>query len=491
MPRAHTPGESIVIIPRPTTLDQRPGHFDVGPDPAVAGDGHAAALLANHLGGHVDDDGPIRTRIDHRRTDDGPPGGYLLDVAPDAVTLSAPTETGLLHGVQTLRQLLTSDRLLPCLRITDAPRLPWRGVMLDVARHFMPLEFLHAFVDEIAAHKLNVLHLHLTDDQGWRIEIDGWPRLTSVGAWRAETVVGYGPNGDGRPHGGFYTQDQLRDLVRHAADLGVTIVPEIELPGHVRAAIAAYPHLGNAPHRPVGVWTRWGVSEDILGVGDDALDFSRDVLRQVMDVFPAPYIHIGGEECPTTQWTTSPIAQKRVADLGLSDAAQLHPWFLDQMRQVIAERGRQAVCWDETGVQAELPPGLVPTAWRDPEHGARAIARGCQVIMAPHLSTYLDYAQRPGADEPLAQKGRLLPLADVYAYDPLAGPLPVARDGRPGVLGTQAQIWTEYAPTPDHVRYLAYPRLCAFAEVAWSAAPGDLSDFESRLDDHRDRCPHG
>jgi hexosaminidase len=469
-----------VIIPRPTTLDPRRGHFQVDAAPEIQGPHPAAPLLAAHLDGTVADGAPIRMLLDRSLA----PEGYTLDITPDEVTLHASGEAGLLHGVATLRDLLTSDRRWPCLRITDEPRLPWRGIMLDVARHFMPLEFLYEFVDEIAAHKLNVLHLHLTDDQGWRIEIDGWPRLTSVGGWRAATAIGYGPQTDGRPHGGFYTQDQLRDLVRHAGDRGVMIVPEIELPGHVQAVLAAYPHLGNPPDRPVDVWTQWGVSEHILNVGDEALAFCRDVLHQVMDVFPAPYIHIGGEECPTTQWTTSPIALKRVADLGLSEPALLHPWFLDRMRQVIAERGRQAVCWDETGVQAELPPGVIPTAWRDPEHGARAIERGFQVIMAPHLSTYLDYAQRVGPDEPLAQKGRLLPLADIYAYDPLAGSLPVAVGSLPGVLGTQAQIWTEYAPTPDHVRYLAYPRLCAFAEVAWSAAPGDFADFTHRLAEH-------
>jgi hexosaminidase len=332
----------------------------------------------------------------------------------------------------------------------------------------------------MALHKLNVLHLHLTDDQGWRIEIDGWPRLVDVGAWRPESMVG--PAGstrfDGVPHGGYYTRAELRELVRCAADRGVMIVPEIEMPGHVRAALAAYPELGNFPGRRLPVWTSWGVSEHILGVHDTALAFCRDVLRQVTEVFPAPYVHIGGDECPTTQWTTAPSALARAAELGFDDPGLLHGWFLGQMRDTLRELGRTAVCWAETGHHpGGPPPGLVLAAWRDTAHGASAVRGGHQVIMAPHRSTYLDYRD----SEPAGPSGIITTVTDVYRFDPLAGGLPVAVGNRPGVLGAQAQLWTEFAPTPDHVRRLAFPRLCAFADSAWRSTAPDYDDFRRRL----------
>jgi hexosaminidase len=346
----------------------------------------------------------------------------------------------------------------------------------------MPLDFLYRFVDEIARHKLNVLHLHLTDDQGWRVEIDGWPRLTEVGAWRSESMVG--PAGstrfDGRRHGGFYTQAQLRELARYAGQRGVTVVPEIEMPGHARSVLAAYPHLGNHPERQLPVWTSWGISEDILGVGDTTLEFCRDVLGQIADVFPSRYVHVGGDECPTAQWEASAEARRRAARLGLPGPHRLHGWFLGEMAGFLAGLGRRAVCWDESGDDAGLPGDMVLTAWRDPAHGASAVARGHQVIMAPYRWTFLDYPASDAPDEPPGQPGHLLTLDDVYGHDPLAG-LPPAYGDEPGVLGTQAQIWTEFAPTPDHVWRLANPRLWALAERAWSAAPGELADFRARL----------
>jgi hexosaminidase len=468
-------GSTTAIIPRPPQVEPRHGWFLLRPDLRVncgPGAERAGELLAGYLG--------LRGKAGHAPTiwlelaSRGPgPEGYQLDVRPQQVVLTATTEAGLLHGVQTLR-ILASQGNLPCLRIRDAPRLPWRGVLLDVARHHLPLEFLHQFVDLLALHKLNVLHLHLTDDQGWRMEIAGWPRLVDVGAWRPES------QGDGVPHGGYYTQAELRELVRCAAARGVLIVPEIELPGHVRAALAAYPELGNFPSRRRPVWTSWGISEDILGVHDTALAFCRDVLRQVADVFPAPYVHIGGDECPTTQWATAPSALARARELGFDDPGRLHGWFLGQLRDTLRELGRTAVCWAESH-PGGMPSGLVATAWRDAAHGATAVRDGHQVIMAPHRSTYLDYASA----EPAGPSGFVTSLADVYHFDPLGG-LPVAVGSEPGVLGTQAQLWTEYAPTPDHVRRLAFPRLCAFADAAWRSTAPDYDDFRRRLAVHLD-----
>lgn len=491
-----------MIIPRPTEVRRHPGHFTIPPATNLsAGPGaqDAADLLAGYLG-------PGRTRVAdgpgirlELTGESGPSEAYTLDIGPEQVTLTSAAPAGLRHGVQTLRQLLPpatldpatarpDDWYLPCLTLTDAPKLPWRGVLLDVARHYLPVAFLYRFVDQLALHKLTVLHLHLTDDQGWRVEIDGWPLLTEVGAWREETVVGHPGSDvyDGTPHGGFYTRRELRDLVRYAADRGVTVVPEIELPGHARAALAAYPELGNHPERRLPVWTRFGISEDIFGVGEQALEFCREVLDQVAEVFPSQYVHVGGDECPTTQWERSPVARQRAADLGLSDVSALHGWFLREVHGFLAERGRRAACWDEAGEFGGLPTDIVVTAWRDPAYGVRSIERGHPVVMAPYRWTYLDYPQSDHPDEPLGQPGHVITLSDVYHYDPLAGGLPAASGGG-GVLGTQAQLWTEYVSTPAHVEYLAYPRLCALAEVAWSTAPPDYADFGRRLDVHHQR----
>lgn len=471
------------LVPRPAELTPRSGFFALPAGARIVpgpGAGRAADLLKSYIGaGH----GPeIRLEL---RPGFGPEE-YELDVAEDRVTLVATAEAGLFHGVQTLRQL-GPDRW-PCLRIRDRPRLAWRGVLLDVARHFLPLAFLHEFVDLLALHKYNVLHLHLTDDQGWRLEVDGWPRLTEVGAWRGESMIGPagGTRFDGVPHGGFYTRAELRGLVAHAAARGVRVVPEIELPGHVRAALAAYPELGNHPERRLPVWTEWGISPDILGMHDAALDFCRDVLTQTAAIFPSRHIHVGGDECPATQWETAPAALARAAALGLRDTAELHSWFLGELHGFLGELGRQAVCWDETGHSpGALPTGMTVASWRDAAHGAQAVARGHQVIMAPHTATYFDYPQSDGPGEP--PRDIVTTLADVHAYDPLAGNLPTAdpdNGGRPGVIGTQAQLWTEHAPTPDHVRQLAFPRLCALAESAWSPGPRDYADFERRLAGH-------
>ncbi|SEL93075.1 beta-N-acetylhexosaminidase [Streptacidiphilus jiangxiensis] len=493
-----------MIIPRPSDLTELPGRFVIGPAlhlEAGPGTRPAADLLADYLG------------ADRPRTTTGPvvrlhlapelmlslgPEGYRLEIRPRRVELTAPAPQGLLNGVQTLRQLLPPAALdpatapadawwWPCVSIRDRPRLAWRGLLLDVARHFMPLDYLYRTVDRLALHKLNVLHLHLTDDQGWRVEIDGWPRLTEVGAWRTGPTADGGPGG---PYGGYYTARELRDLVDHAAARGVTVVPEIEMPGHVRAALAAYPQLGNRPRQQLPVWDRWGISEDILAVDDHVLDFCRQVLDATAEIFPSRHLHIGGDECPTTAWETNPGARRRAAALGLGGVRGLHAWFLTQMHDHLAARGRRAMSWDETGHSpGRLPAGVALTAWRDPAHGAAAVARGHQVVMAPHTATYLDYPQSGDPDEPAGQPGGTVTLETVHAFDALAGGLTATEPGSrsPGVLGVQAQLWTEYAATPAHADYLAYPRLCALAENAWSGRRTGFAEFLTRLHPHRER----
>ena len=473
---------NIASIPRPIATTQSSGRFVLPAElrlTAAPGTERPTHLLAEYLDRPRTDHGPHI----HLSIEPGSPAeSYRLQITPDSVQLTAPTEAGLFHGVQTLRQLLSADRTSwPCLTIEDAPRLPWRGVMLDVARHFMPLDFLYTFVDLLALHKLNVLHLHLTDDQGWRIEIDGLPRLTEVGAWRTKSGV---------PHGGFYTQKELSGLVRHAASRGVRVVPEIEMPGHARAALAAYPELGVfGDGRPLPVWTSWGTCEDVFGVHDRALEFCREVLGQVTDVFPDRYVHIGGDECLTTQWEADPWSRNRAAELGLEAPAGLHAWFLTQMSDFLTGLGRRTVSWDPAAIEPTALPGdVVLAAWLDPADAARSVARGHQVLLTPHQSTFLDYPQRDHPDEPPGQPGRVVTLEDVYAFDPLAHVQPVVSAPNaltPGVLGAQAQLWTEYLPTPADVLRAAYPRLCAFAEATWGAGgPRDYPEFRDRLAAH-------
>ncbi|HTJ66053.1 MAG TPA: beta-N-acetylhexosaminidase [Actinospica sp.] len=489
-----------MTIPRTTPIPAD-GRFPLPPALNLTGPTRPTRLLAHYLDRPLTHEGPP---IHLELTNGSEPESYRLAIRPDSVHLTAPAESGLFHGVQTLRQLLAlspDGSSWPCLTLEDAPRLPWRGVMLDVARHFMPIEFLRDFIDLLALHKLNVLHLHLTDDQGWRVEIEGLPRLTEVGAWRTESMIG--PAGsdrfDGVPHGGFYTQDELRGLVGFAADRGVRIVPEIEMPGHARAALAAYPELGvggGSGHvRPLPVWTSWGICEDVFGVHGRALDFCRTVLGQVIDIFPDPFVHIGGDECPSAQWAADPYSSRRVAELGLDGPEQLHGWFLGQVRDFLAEHGRRGVSWDTAAPEPSgLPTDLVLAAWLEPAHAARSIEYGHQVLLTPHQSLFLDYAQRDHPDEPPGQPGHLVTLEDVYAFDPLAlgggGPADVAALDtlEPGVLGAQAQIWTEFLGTPADVLRVAFPRLAAFAESTWSGGrPRDdegFRDFRARLAAH-------
>ena len=344
--------------------------------------------------------------------------GYQLTVGAEGVRLRAAAPAGLFYGLQTFRQLLPPEiyRAAPAgvsrwvaggVEIEDAPRFAWRGAMLDVGRHFMPLSFAERFVDLLAAHKFNVLHLHLTEDQGWRFPSQRYPRLTEVGSWRSATMRGFkGQCGsDGTPHGGYYRIEDLRELVQYAAARFVTIVPEIDLPGHTRAAIAAYPELGNTDEE-LPVSTHWGIDTHVLNMEPQTVDFCRDVLGEVMDVFPSKFIHIGGDECPREEWENSQAAKARAAELGLQEGvAGLPAWFTGQMNEHLTGRGRRLIGWDEI-IEGGLPPGAAVMAWRNEEAGFEAAAAGHDVVMAPKNVTYFDYDQSDAPDEPLASHWR-------------------------------------------------------------------------------------
>jgi hexosaminidase len=427
--------------------------------------------------------------------------GYRLTVTPREVVVHAHRPAGIFYGLQTLKQLLPAAVFrkarvgdvpwkAPCMEVEDQPRFSWRGSHLDVGRHFMPKETILKHLDLMALHKLNVFHWHLTEDQGWRIEIKKYPKLTEVGAWRKDSALGPPParesegqrawKYEGRPHGGFYSQDDVREIVRYGADRFITIVPEIEMPGHARAAIAAYPELGNTM-KPVEVATWWGVFEEIYSVEDRTLAFIKDVLTEVLDLFPSKFIHVGGDEVPKKEWKQSAAAQARMKALGLKNEDELQSWFIKQVDTWLTAHGRRLIGWDEI-LEGGVAPGAAVMSWRGVKGGIAAARSGHDVVMAPEEPTYLDHYQAKSPAEPVAIGG-FNPLEAVYAYDPMPAGLSPAEARH--VLGAQGQLWTEYMPDGRHVEYMAWPRLCAMAEVLWSPKEGRaLEAFKARLAPH-------
>ncbi|MGW1200610.1 beta-N-acetylhexosaminidase [Streptomyces sp. NPDC002536] len=430
------------------------------------------------------------------------PEAYRLVVADDVIDMAGGSPAGVFWAAQTFRQLLGPDAFrrapvvprtewpVPMVLVEDAPRFAWRGLLLDVARHFMPKDGVLRYLDLLAAHKMNVLHLHLTDDQGWRIEIERYPKLTEVGAWRARSKLGHraSPLWDERPHGGYYTQDDIREIVAYAAERHITVVPEIDLPGHSQAAIAAYPELGNTDvvdTAALDVWDTWGINPNVLAPTDTVLAFYENVLAEVLDLFPSPFVHIGGDECPKDQWKASPAAQARIAAEGLAGEDELQSWFIRHFDRWLAGRGRRLVGWDEI-LEGGLAEGATVSSWRGYEGGIAAARAGHDVIMCPEQQVYLDHRQADGPGEPVPI-GYVRTLEDVHRFEPV----PPELAGTPAaahVLGAQANLWTEVTETQQRVDYQAFPRLAAFAEAVWSALPEpaerDWAGFERRMAVH-------
>jgi hexosaminidase len=478
-------GGSGFVLDAGTTLDVGPGLADIAAWlRAAVGPATGITLPA---GG-----GGITLRIDPGLR----PQGYALRVTPSGVDLAGGDEAGVFYGAQTLRQLLPAATLrraavadgpwwLPEATIADAPRFGWRGVLLDVARHFMPVADVLRFVDLIAFHKLNVLHLHLTDDQGWRLDVPGWPRLAEVGAWRSESMLGSSQHGryDHRPHGGCYSADDLREIVTYAAARHVTVVPEIDLPGHMQAAIAAYPELGNGA-APAAVRSAWGISAQVLNVSDAALDFCRAVLDETCALFPSRLIGIGGDECPKDEWKASPAAQDRMRAEGLADEHELQAWFIARMADHLATHGRRVYGWDEILEGGGVAKDAVIASWRGMGPAVLAARAGHDVVACPDMSVYLDYRQSEHPDEP-TPVGTVLTLADVYAFEPV--PAGLTGPDAEKIIGAQANVWTEHMESARRVDYMAFPRLCAFAETVWSSAERDFAEFSTRLGPHLTR----
>jgi len=505
---------SASIIPLPVSMEQGDGSFLVTRSACVAAEGDAAAeasklidALAPAMGYRLKlvessaaREGNIHLKIAASLEDRLGDEGYELAVTTRSIAISAPRPAGLFYGIQTLRQLLPPavfgrqkaepvEWAVPCVRITDRPRFGWRGLLIDPARHFIPVRDVEQFIDTMALHKFNRLQIHLTDDQGWRIEIRKYPQLVATGAWMDLTTIWRGGKGletDDRRPGGFYSQEDIRRLVRYAAQRYITIVPEIEMPAHTGAAIVSYPYLGLYPEKLKSLppEKRWTAHEAVLAPRPRTVAFMQDVLTEVMDLFPSRYIHIGGDEANIEHWKKSEEMQAMIRELNLKDEAGLHSWFIRRMDTFLASHGRQLVGWDEI-LQGGLAPGAVVMSWRGEAGGITAARAGHDVVMAPTSHTYFDYYQGPAETEPKAIGGHI-PLEKVYQYEPIPAALNAKQAGH--VLGGQAQLWGEYIDNQKHRLYMTYPRATALSEVLWSPRQDrDYRQFLLRLADHLER----
>ncbi|UFH54529.1 family 20 glycosylhydrolase [Spirosoma sp. KNUC1025] len=447
--------------------------------------------------------------------------GYRIDITSQLITVEAGHPKGFFYAVQTLYQLLpptvlsreqstlsrvadlpSAPRLLlptlgvPACRIQDRPRYAYRGMNLDVSRHFFPVAFIKKYLDAMALHKFNTFHWHLTDDQGWRIEIKKYPKLTQIGAHRQETIVGhyddYDPQVfDNKPYSGFYTQDDIREVVRYAATKYITVIPEIELPGHATAALAAYPELGCSPRslkgRPYNVATKWGVFEDVFCPTERTFTFLQDVLTEVMALFPSQYIHIGGDECPKSVWRKNAFCQQLIKRLHLKDERGLQSYFITRMDRFVTSKGRRIIGWDEI-LEGGLSPNATVMSWRGIKGGIEAARQHHDVIMTPSPFCYFDYYQGDPALEPTAFGGSL-PLEKVYLYNPT--PPELSADEATHILGAQCNLWTEYIDTPEQVEYMLWPRAAALAEAVWTPqSKRNYDAFAHRLSTHFERLAY-
>lgn len=500
---------SYSLIPQPVVVTARRGQFVLRANTSLRAPAAFSAVahrFARDISDATNFDLLVRppsteptNAIVLRRDTKLAPEAYTLDVSAKSVTIRAATPAGAFYALESLKQLFPADIyrdapvagtewIAPAVHIEDAPRFSWRGMHLDVTRHFMPKEFVKKYIDLLARHKMNRFHWHLTDDQGWRIEIRKYPLLADVGGCRAQTLVGSyvaDPTKrifDGIRHCGFYTQDDIREIVAYAAERFITVVPEIEMPGHAQAAIAAYPQLGVHPDTTISPWGVWGVSEFILNADASTVTFMQNVLTEVLALFPGAWIHVGGDEAAKTQWQQSPAILARIHELGLKDEHELQSWFIRQMDNFLTARGRRLIGWDEI-LEGGLAGNATVMSWRGVNGGIAAAQAGHDVVMAPNSHTYFDYLQsRNRKTEPLSIGG-FLPLDTVYAFEPV--PAVLSADEAKHVLGAQAQLWTEYLPDPKAVEYMMFPRAAALAEVVWSpASERNYSNFLARLQIH-------
>ncbi|MCX2739524.1 glycoside hydrolase family 20 protein [Pontibacter anaerobius] len=500
-----TKPQAVSIIPKPVKLTQQSGSFALGKDTKIFVDPKNNELrkIGEQLAQNIKEMTGMQPAVEQKVPAKGSSNylhltlstpidtlgseGYTLEVAPDKIILAAKEPQGLFLGTQTIRQLLppqpTTDPVsIPALSIVDKPRYEWRGMHLDVARHFFPVEFVKEYIDYLAMHKMNTFHWHLTEDQGWRIEIKKYPKLTEVGAYRNGTLIGH--NSD-RPqqftderYGGYYTQEQIKEVVKYAQDRYITVVPEIEMPGHSVAALTAYPEL-SCTGGPFEVEKRWGIFDDVYCAGNEqTFTFLEDVMTEVLALFPSKIIHIGGDESPKARWEECEKCQKRIADEGLKDEHELQSYFVQRMEKFLNTKGRTIIGWDEI-LEGGLAPNAYVMSWRGTEGGIAAAKQHHYVVMSPGSHVYFDHYQGERELEPLAIGG-LTTLERVYSFEPT--PAELTDEEKKYILGAQANVWTEYIPTTEHVEYMIFPRMSALSEVLWTpAAKKDWGDFQTRM----------
>jgi hexosaminidase len=491
------------IIPKPQHMDVGNGSFelksDIGfaapPEFDVASD-FLKELLLKVKGVGLTKVSEATAEIVIVATDSLPSEGYELVVSDKKIILKARDASGAFYGIQSLRQLLptaierTDSKLnqpvkIPVVTIKDFPRFGYRGMHLDVARHFFPKEFIKDYISYLAMLKMNYFHWHLTDDQGWRIEIKKYPKLMSEAAYRQETLIGHYNDSpqqfDGQRYGGFYTQEDIREIVEFAANHKVTIIPEIEMPGHAQAAISAYPELG-CTAKQVPVATKWGVFEDVFCPKEQTFEFLEDVLAEVIELFPGDYIHIGGDEAPKTHWKTCSACQQKIIDEGLKDEHELQSYFIKRIEAFVNSKGKKIIGWDEI-LEGGLAPNATVMSWRGIQGGIEAAKAKHAVIMTPTSYAYFDYYQSEDSAEPLAIGG-YLPLRKVYGFNPV--PDELDKDEAKFILGAQGNVWTEYMETEQQVEYMIFPRILAMSELTWNGPAenmqNDYPDFVNRVE---------
>ncbi len=512
--------QSITITPKPFATQPGSGSFQLDATTSLVTVGNdatlskTAAIMAERLRvvtglpllikpgkGTEQNAIMLRTAKGKEQTLDG---AYQLQIAPQRITIESSTSAGIFYGLQSLTQLISATRAgtpsslqstihnqqspisLVSAKILDSPRFGWRGMHLDVSRHFFPKEFVKTYIDMLAMHKMNVFHWHLVDDHGWRIEIKKYPKLTEVGAWRVDrehldwNVRTEQQPGEAATYGGFYTQEEIREIVQYAADRHITVVPEIEMPAHVRSVLAAYPQFscsGKPLTVPTG--TYWPCIDIYCAGNDSVFAFLEDVLEEVMALFPGTYIHVGGDEADKTAWKACPKCQERMKQEGLQNEHELQSYFIKRMERFIVSRDRRLIGWDEI-LEGGLAPEATVMSWRGIVGGVEAARQGHDVVMTPTDFCYFDYYQGTPAFEPRAIGG-YVPLKKVYSYEPIPDSL-TAEEAK-HVLGAQANLWSEFIPTPAHAQYMALPRMAAIAEVAWSPKESkDWNDFSRRVE---------
>ena len=489
------------IIPKPLSMERSNGRFLIDSktkivvEATLENEGNYLASLLNiftkadmSIVADSKNHGNIILKLDDSIENDEE---YYLSVTYTEIIISCKTPKGVFYGIQTLRQLMPpsiefgnemeSELTIPAVSIKDSPRYVYRGMMLDVGRHFFPVEYIKKFIDLIAMHKMNTFHWHLTEDQGWRIEIKKYPKLTEIGAWRKETMIekNFKPfRGDGTPYGGFYSQEEIKDVVAYATKNHITVIPEIELPGHSLAAIASYPELGNTTEK-YEVGTRWGVHEEIYAPSEKTFEFLEDVLTEVIALFPSKLIHIGGDEAPKKQWKESKLAQDLIKREGLKDEHELQSYFIKRIEKFLNSKGRNIIGWDEI-LEGGLAPNAAVMSWRGTKGGIAAAKQLHNVVMTPQQYCYFDYYQSADKDnEPLAIGG-LLTVENVYAYEPT--PEELTYEEQKYILGAQGNVWTEYIAETDYLEYMILPRMSALSEVVWSSKSSrNWVDFKGRL----------